>query len=47
MMTEVNLTAKPSMIAVRMRDEGLIHGLPWIDIKFASGAIKTFGCEFD
>jgi hypothetical protein len=35
------------MIAMRMRDDGVIHGFPWINVEIASAAIKTFIGEFN
>ena len=44
---EIGFAAPSCMVAVGMRDHGLFHGLPGVNVKIPFCTVKPFVCEFD
>ena len=45
-MAQIVLTSPTGMIAVCVRNDGFFDRLPWVNVKIALPAVKTFVGEF-
>ena len=46
-MAEIVFVSPASMISMTMRNHGIIHGKPWVQIKFPRNAVDSLFGKFD